>query len=285
MTEIWKGKEVVDALNEKLRLSVSDLEQKGICPTLGILRVGDDPGSVAYEKGAMRRAESIGVQVHNFILPEETGEKEVLMLIEEINKDEKIHGLLIFRPLPAHIDDGKVRETLSPRKDVDGITAGSMAGVFMNDELGYPPCTARACMETLKYYGESLEGKRAVVIGRSLVVGKPVAMMLLAANATVTMCHTRTKEMDKLAREADILIVAAGKAKVIGESFFREDQVIIDVGINMDEEGKLLGDVDFDQAMGKVRAITPVPGDVGSVTTGILLQHVVDAAWRTEKEG
>lgn len=283
-TQIWKGKEVVDALNKRLQDTVSDLEKVGVHPTLGILRVGEDPGAISYERGATKRAEVIGIGVRNFVLPQETGEEEVLALIDEINKDDEIHGLLIFRPLPGHINDEAVREALAPEKDVDGITARSMAGVFMGEQVGYPPCTAQACMEIMEHYGVDFEGKRATVIGRSLVVGRPVAMMLMKANATVTICHTRTKDMEKIAREADILVVAAGKAKAIGEPFFREGQVVIDVGINMDEDGKLCGDVDYDEALEKVAAITPVPGGVGGVTTSILMKHVVEAAQKANQE-
>lgn len=285
MTKIWNGKDVVDALNEKLHQTVSELKEAGVHPTIGILRVAEDPSAVAYEKGATKRAEKIGINVKSISLPQETGEADVLAMIEMLNVDDAVHGVLIFSPLPEHIDEKRVREMLTPEKDVDGITSGSMAGVYMGEKRGYPPCTAQACMEMLDYYGVDPEGKRVAVIGRSLVVGRPVSMMLMKANATVTICHTKTKNMWEVARRADILVVAAGKAKAIGEAYFREDQIVIDVGINMDEDGTMCGDTDFDAAMGKVAAITPVPGGVGSVTTSILMKHVVEAALRKKDKG
>ena len=201
--------------------------------------------------------------------------------IDRVNNDDRIHGVLIFRPLPKHLDDEAVRRALKPEKDIDGITDGSLVGVFAGTKQGFPPCTPQACMEILDHYGIDPKGKRAVVIGRSLVVGKPAAMMLLGKHATVTVCHTRTVDMPAVCREAEILIVAAGRAGVVGKEYFAPGQIVIDVGINVNAEGKLCGDVNFEEAEPVVEAITPVPGGVGTVTTSVLVGHVVEAAKRT----
>lgn len=200
--------------------------------------------------------------------------------VDRVNNDDNIHGVLIFRPLPKHLDEAAVIKALSPEKDVDGITDGSMVGVFAGTNQGFPPCTPWACMEILDHYGIDCTGKKAVVIGRSLVVGKPAAMMLLKKNATVTICHTKTKDMPSVVKEADIVIVAAGRAGIVDDTYLRNGQVVIDVGINVNEEGKLCGDVDYAKAEPIVEAITPVPGGVGSVTTSVLVGHVVEAAMR-----
>jgi methylenetetrahydrofolate dehydrogenase (NADP+)/methenyltetrahydrofolate cyclohydrolase len=208
------------------------------------------------------------------------------MLIDElrkINDDDSVHGVLLLKPLPAHMDEKTVCSELMPSKDVDGITEASMAGVYSNSGMGYPPCTAEACLEILKFYGIERKGKKAAVIGRSLVIGKPVAMMLIKEDATVTICHTKTTDMPQICSEAEILIAAAGKAKTVDGKYFNSGQIVIDVGINVDDDGNLCGDVDFSAAEGRVKAVTPVPGGVGTVTTGILMKHVVEAAEKAGK--
>lgn len=282
MAKLLKGAEVTAALNAKLQAEVEALKAKGIAPTLGIIRVGERPDDLSYEKGACKRCETIGVGVQKFVLPEDVTQDELMATVDKVNKDRGIHGVLIFRPLPKHLDDEAVRKALAPEKDVDGITDGSMVGVFTSTDLGFPPCTAQACMEILDHYQIDMTGKKAVVIGRSLVVGKPAAMMLIQKNATVTVCHTRTVDMPSVAREADVLIVAAGRAKVIGTEYVREGQTVIDVGINF-ADGKLCGDCDFDAVEPIVDAITPVPGGVGTVTTSVLVGHVVKAAQKMAK--
>ncbi|MFI3312773.1 MAG: bifunctional 5,10-methylenetetrahydrofolate dehydrogenase/5,10-methenyltetrahydrofolate cyclohydrolase [Eubacteriales bacterium] len=273
------GKEVNAALNERLTLKVEELKGKGIAPTLGIVRVGERPDDLSYERGASKRAETLGVAVEKFLLPADVTEEEMLKTIEEINNNDAIHGVLMFRPLPKHLNEDKICNALSPAKDVDGITDGSNAGVFMGKAMGYAPCTPAACMEILDFYNIDCTGKKVVVIGRSLVVGKPAAMMLIKKNATVTVCHTRTVDMPAVCREADILIVAAGRAGVVGKEYVKEGQIIIDVGINWDDKaGKLCGDVAFAEVEPIVDAITPVPGGVGTVTTSVLIGHVVEAA-------
>jgi methylenetetrahydrofolate dehydrogenase (NADP+)/methenyltetrahydrofolate cyclohydrolase len=280
MAQLLKGAEVVSALNERIKAEVSALASRGVVPTLAILRVGEKPDDLAYERGAIKRAETVGVAVRQIALPETVSQESLLAEIGRINADDTIHGCLMLRPLPKHIDDLRARETLLPEKDIDGITEGSLAGVFAGTKRGFPPCTAQACMEILNYYGIDPAGKRAVVIGRSLVIGKPVAMMLLGQNATVTICHTKTKDMPSETRRAEILVVAAGRAGVVGAEYVAEGQTVLDVGINFDASGKMTGDVDFAAVEHIVGAITPVPGGVGTVTTSVLMAHVAEAARR-----
>ena len=264
------GKEVTAALNEKIKANVAELQAKGVDPTLCIIRVGENPSDISYERGATKRCETLGVACEKILLPEDVSQDELLATIDKVNKDDKIHGVLLFRPLPKHLDQAVIENALAAEKDVDCMTDLSMSGVFTGKKIGFPPCTPQACMEILDHYG----------IGRSLVVGKPAAMMLVKKNATVTICHTRTVDMPSVAKEADIVIVAAGRAGVVGADYVREGQTIIDVGINVNAEGKLCGDVDYAAVEPIVDAITPVPGGVGSVTTSVLVGHVVEAAMR-----
>lgn len=281
MAELLKGAPVAEALNEKIATKVENLKSKGITPTLAILRVGERPDDISYERGAMKRCAKACVEVKNVVLPQDVNSEVFFSELERLNNDENVHGILMFRPLPPHIDGEKARRVLLPSKDVDGCTDGSLAGVFTNTELGFAPCTAQAAMEILDYYGIDCTGKRAAVIGRSLVVGRPAAMMLMHRNATVTICHTKTEDMPSVTKEADILIVCAGKMETIGKEYIKEGQIVIDVGIGWNEEkGKLCGDVKFDEAEQIAGAITPVPGGVGAVTTGVLVSHVVEAAER-----
>ena len=274
------GKEVTAALNEKIKANVAELQGKGVNPTLCIIRVGENPSDISYERGATKRCETLGVACEKILLPEDVSQEELLATIDKVNKNDQIHGVLLFRPLPKHLDQSVIENALDPAKDVDCMTDGSMSGVFTGKNVGFPPCTPQACMEILDHYGIDCTGKKAVVVGRSLVVGKPAAMMLIKKNATVTVCHTRTVDMPSVVREADIVIVAAGRAGVVDDTYLRAGQVVIDVGINVNAEGKLCGDVDFEKAEPIVEAITPVPGGVGSVTTSVLVGHVVEAAKR-----
>ncbi|MDP3448128.1 MAG: tetrahydrofolate dehydrogenase/cyclohydrolase catalytic domain-containing protein [Eubacteriales bacterium] len=280
MATLLRGAEVVSALNESIKADVRALVSRGVLPTLAILRVGEKPDDLAYERGAVKRAETVGIGIKQIALPETVSQEELIDEIAKINADEAIHGCLMLRPLPKDIDDLCAREALLPEKDIDGITDGSLAGVFAGTKRGFPPCTAQACMEILDYYKIDPAGKSAVVIGRSLVIGKPVAMMLLQKHATVTICHTRTKDMPSVTRRAEILIVAAGKPGVVGAEYVSAGQTVLDVGINFNEEGKMTGDADFAAVEPIVDAITPVPGGVGTVTTSVLMAHVVEAAKR-----
>ena len=275
------GKEVTAALNAKLQAQVEELKAKGVVPTLGIVRVGERPDDLSYERGATKRAELIGVEVEKFVLPEDVSKEDLLKVIDEINANDKIHGVLMFRPLPKHLkaDQDEICNRLDPKKDVDGMTDLSNAGVFMGKNMGYAPCTPAACMEILDHYGIDCTGKKAVIIGRSLVVGKPAAMMLMAKNATVTVCHTRTKDVPSVTREADILVSAAGVLRSLTKDYVRPGQIVIDVSINWDEaKGGIAGDAVYEEIEPIVEAITPVPGGVGSVTTSVLIGHVVEAA-------
>ena len=278
MAELWKGAPAAAALTEQLIPRAQALRERGIVPTLAIIRVGERPEDLSYERGAMKRCEKVGVAVRQFLLTAVSSQADLMDVIEEVNRDQSIHGCLLFRPLPRHMDEQAACAALDPAKDVDGITPGSLAAVFAGSGAGYPPCTAQACLELLDHYGYELKGKRAVVVGRSLVIGKPASMLLLGRHATVTICHTRTADLPAECRRAEVLIAAAGKAGVVGASCLSPGQVVIDVGINADEEGNLVGDVDFAAAEPVVKAITPVPGGVGAVTTSVLARHVIEAA-------
>ena len=291
MAKLLLGKEVTDALNANLQTRTAALREKGVTPTLGIIRVGENPSDLSYEKGAVRRAELVGVNVVKFVLPEDATKADVLAAIDKVNADDSIHGVLMFRPLPKHLkaDQTEICNRLDPKKDVDCMTDLSNAGVFEGrSDLGFAPCTPAACMEILDYYGIDCKGKNAVVIGRSLVVGKPAAMMLMGKNATVTVCHTKTVNTAEIARNADILVSAAGVLGSLTKEYVRPGQVVIDVSINWDAEkpnakggkGAIAGDAKFEEVEPIVEAITPVPGGVGSVTTSVLMKHVVEAAER-----
>ena len=289
MAKLLLGKEVTDALNANLQTRTAALREKGIVPTLGIIRVGADPSDLSYEKGATKRAELVGVEVKKFELPADATKADVLAVIDQVNADDSIHGVLMFRPLPKHLkaDQNEICNRLDPRKDMDCMTHMSNAGVFEGQALGYAPCTPAACMEILDYYGIDCKGKNAVVIGRSLVVGKPAAMMLMAKNATVTICHTKTVNTAEICRNADIIVSAAGVLNSLTKDFVRPGQVVIDVSMNWNPEkitakgkGGMSGDCVFEEVEPIVDAITPVPGGVGAVTTSVLMKHVVEAAER-----
>ncbi|CDB30170.1 MAG: bifunctional 5,10-methylenetetrahydrofolate dehydrogenase/5,10-methenyltetrahydrofolate cyclohydrolase [Oscillospiraceae bacterium] len=289
MAKLLLGKEVTDALNEKLMERTAALKEQGIIPTLAIIRCGANPSDLSYEKGATKRAELVGVAVKKYELPEDVTKEALMATIDEINGDDSVHGVLMFRPLPKHLkaDQDEICNRLDPKKDVDCMTDLSNAGVFEGrKDLGYAPCTPEACMEILDYYGIDCKGKSAVVIGRSLVVGKPAAMMLMGKNATVTVCHTKTVNTAEVARSADILVSAAGVLGSLTKEYVRPGQVVIDVSINWDPnkvnskggKGAIAGDAVFEEVEPVVEAITPVPGGVGSVTTSVLMKHVVEAA-------
>lgn len=282
------GKEVTAAMNEKLQAKVAELKEKGVTPKLGIIRCGENPSDLSYEKGAMSRAALIGVEVERFLLPEDVTKEVLIAQIEALNADASIHGVLLFRPLPKHLKDvqSEICNHLRPEKDIDCMTDLSNAGVFMGKQLGFAPCTPQACMEILDYYGIDCKGKTAVVIGRSLVVGRPAAMMLMQRNATVTICHTKTVDTASIARQADILVTSAGVLNSLTADYVRPGQIVIDVSINWDPtkkdgKGGIAGDADFAAVEPVVEAVTPVPGGVGAVTTSVLIGHVVEAAART----
>ena len=281
------GKEVNAALVASLQERTAALQAKGVTPTLGIIRLGENPSDLSYEKGATKRAEEVGVAVKNYILPENASKEDVLKVIDEVNADDSVHGVLMFRPLPKHLkaDQDEICNRLAPCKDVDSMTHMSNAGVFEGQDLGYAPCTPAACMEILDHYGIDCKGKSAVVIGRSLVVGKPAAMMLMGKNATVTVCHTKTVDTAAVCREADIIVSAAGVLGSLTKDYVRPGQIVIDVSMNWNPEkitskgkGGMSGDAVYEEVEPIVEAITPVPGGVGAVTTTVLMKHVVEAA-------
>ena len=282
MAQILKGKPVADALTARMKQDIEELKAAGVTPTLCTFRVGERPDDLFYEKSATKRAGIVGMEVKNVILPADVSQEDFDTEFRKVNEDDSIHGILLFLPLPKHLDSEKARQMLNPAKDIDGCTDLSLAGVFTNTKTGFPPCTAQAAMEILHHFGIQIKGKKAAVIGRSLVIGRPVAMMLMHENATVVNCHTRTVDVPSITRAADILITASGQLHSVTKEYTNPYQVVIDVGINWDEaKGGISGDVAFEDVEPYVAAITPVPGGVGSVTTCVLISHVVEAAKRT----
>ncbi|NMA14019.1 MAG: bifunctional 5,10-methylenetetrahydrofolate dehydrogenase/5,10-methenyltetrahydrofolate cyclohydrolase, partial [Clostridia bacterium] len=279
MAERLTGKEVASAIKEKLKTEIASLSAQGFTPKLGIIRVGARPDDLYYEGGAKKTCASIGMDCEVFEYPENIAQEDFEKAVREINERKEINGILMFSPLPKHLKENKVRELIFPEKDVDSLTLGSAAKVFVGDKTGFPPCTPQAVMEILHYYQIPVQGKKAVVLGRSLVVGKPLAMLLLGENATVTICHSKTQDLPFVCQDAEILIAAVGRAKMVKANFVKSKQIVIDVGINEDPDnpGKYCGDVDYSDVEPIVEKITPVPGGVGSVTTAVLCKHTLMA--------
>jgi methylenetetrahydrofolate dehydrogenase (NADP+)/methenyltetrahydrofolate cyclohydrolase len=282
MATILRGDKVAEALNLRISEEVLRLKARGIVPLLATLRVGERSDDVAYERGASKSAEAAGVEVRNLVLPGDVTQEVLRRKLESLNADPAVHGILLFTPLPKHLDEKALQEALCPKKDIDGVTALSRAAVFSGSAEGFAPCTPSACMEMLDFYGIDVAGKHAVVIGRSLVAGKPLAMMLLAKNATVTICHSHTENLPALVKGADVVIACVGHGNMFGEEYLCEGQIVIDVGINVAEDGSIVGDVDFAVAQNLVAAVTPVPGGIGAVTTEVLVKHIVEAASQVE---
>ena len=277
MTE-YRGMPAVKAMAEDFKSRVAELKDKGVYPKLAVVRVGAREDDIAYEKGIMKRFCAVGADVSVIELPIDIDENSFEETIKELNEDEKVHGILVFRPLPKQLSDDRLKEIIRPDKDVDSISMVNAAKVFAGDKTGYAPCTAQAVMELLAHYDVDLTGKRVVIVGRSLIVGKPLAMLMLAKNATVTVCHTRTKNIEAECRRADILVACAGSAKMIKKDYTNPGQIVVDVGINF-VDGAMCGDVDYDDVAEHVAAITPVPGGVGTVTTSVLLKHTLESAY------
>lgn len=278
MSGVMKGAETAKAMKESMEEQVHVLKEKGIVPCLAIVRVGARPDDLAYERGAKKRMEMVGGECRVHELPETIGQAELEQEFQAVNEDPSVHGILLFRPLPKHLDEEPLKAMINPLKDVDCMSPVNIAKVFSGDESGFAPCTAEAVMKLFEHYGVELSGKRVTVVGRSMVVGKPLAMLLLKANATVTVCHTRTKDLKEACRSAEILAAAAGKAKMITADMIADGAVVADVGINVDEDGALCGDVDFEAVSAKASLISPVPGGVGSVTSSVLASHVIRSA-------
>lgn len=272
------GKEVADGIVQDLKIKVEELKGRGISPKLAILRVGERDDDLAYERGVLKRFESAGVEVEITALDAGVSQEELDETFDGINADPKVHGILVFRPLPKPLSDEHMRKTIDSGKDVDFMDIRNMEKVLAGVPDAAAPCTAEAVMSLIKHYNIETCGKKVTVVGRSLVIGKPVALLLTTANATVTVCHTKTLNMEEECRNADIIVACCGVAKMINASYVKEGQIIIDVGMNVDEGGNLCGDVDYDSVSEIAEAVTPVPGGVGSITTAILLKHVVDNA-------
>ncbi|HBF0950534.1 TPA: bifunctional 5,10-methylene-tetrahydrofolate dehydrogenase/5,10-methylene-tetrahydrofolate cyclohydrolase [Clostridioides difficile] len=275
--QIIKGKPVADKISEELIKEVDLLIKEGINPKLTIVRVGARSDDLSYERGALKRCQNIGITTEVLELAEDITQEEYIDVLKRVNDDKNVNGILCFRPLPKHLNEEVIKYVIAPEKDVDCFSPINSAKVMEGDKSGFPPCTPTAVVEILKHYNVDLKGSKVTVLGRSMVVGKPVSMLLLSEHATVTICHSKTKNLSGVAAEADVLIAAIGRAKMVDESFVKDGAVVIDVGINVDEEGKLCGDVDTNAVLDKVSMITPVPAGVGSVTTSILAKHVVKA--------
>ena len=272
------GKPVADSIVESLAPEVAALKEKGKVPTLAVIRVGAREDDLAYERGLTKRFESAECAVKKIELPEDVTQDQLDKAVADADADPSIDGILMFRPLPKTLTDKNVLNTISAVKDVDGMGKANMADIFSGAGEGHAPCTAQAVIEMLKFHGIDIKGKKVTVVGRSLVIGKPVSMLLLKENATVKVCHTKTEDLKAECQWADIVVACAGKAKMLNSDYFRAGQTVIDVGMNVDEEGKLCGDVDFASVSEIVDAITPVPRGVGSVTTSVLLRAVVQNA-------
>ncbi len=283
MSIVMKGADVAKAMKEELTRETEHLKEKGIRPCLAIVRVGARPNDLAYERGAGKRMEAAGIECRITELPEDVSQERFEQVFSEVNENPDIHGILLFRPLPKHLDEERVKAMIRLEKDVDGMSPANIAKVFSGDESGFAPCTAEAVMEMLRHYGIDPQGKRVTILGRSMVVGKPLAMLLLKAHATVTVCHTRTADLTSECRNAEILVAAAGKARMVTEEMVEEGVVVVDVGINVDEAGNLCGDVDYDAVEPKASYISPVPKGVGSVTSSVLAKHVLRSARYLQK--
>lgn len=272
--EILKGLPVANAINEKL---IEELKGMDKVPHLAIIRVGERPDDMSYERGATKKMEKVGFDCTSYAFPADIDNETFQKEFDKINEDDNIDGILLLRPLPKHLDEKAIENRINPNKDLDGISPVNLAKVYAGDTTGFAPCTAEAVIEMLDFAGVDLTGKRVTVVGRSLVIGKPVTMLLMKKNSTVTVCHTKTVDMASVCRNAEIVVAAAGVAKMIDKSFISKDAIVIDVGINVDEDGNLCGDVNFDEVSELASILTPVPGGVGSVTTSVLAKHLMKA--------
>lgn len=270
-----RGKKVSDGIKEYVS---KELETLSFVPKLAIVRVGENPDDMSYERSATKKLKSFGLDVASYVFPQDISNEDFKKAFKDINEDDEVTGILLLRPLPRTINEKDIENMIDPKKDLDGISPINIAKVFAGDTTGFSPCTAEAVIEVLKAYDIELTGKRVTVVGRSMVVGKPVSMLLLKENATVTMTHTRTVDLKKTCSDAEIVVAAAGRAKMLNSDYCGQDAVMIDVGINVDENGKLCGDVDYATLDGKASAATPVPGGVGTVTTAVLAKHLIQAA-------
>lgn len=276
-SQIIKGKPVADKITEDLKKEVKNLNEMGINPKLAIVRVGERSDDLAYERGALKRCQNIGIETEVVELDENISQEEFIKAVHKLNEDDKVNGILTFRPLPKHLSEDEIKYEINPKKDIDCFNPINTAKIVENDKTGYPPCTPTAVIEILKHYDINLTGANIVVLGRSMVVGKPLSMLLLNENATVNICHSKTRNLPEIASQADILVAAVGRAKMVKKDYVKDGAIVIDVGVNVDDQGNLCGDVDMEDVLDKVSMITPVPGGVGAVTTSILATNIVKA--------
>ena len=276
--ELIKGAPVSAKIKEEVGAMLEKIN--GPAPKLAIVRVGENPDDMSYERGAVKKMDAFGLRSQCYTFPADITDEDFKKEFTAINADTDVSGILLLRPLPKQICEKDIEAMIDPKKDLDGISPVNIAKVFSGDSTGFAPCTPEAVIEVLKAYNIPMEGKRAVIVGRSMVVGRPLSMLLLKENATVTICHTRTKDLPGTCQQAEILVAAAGKAKMLDDSYVGENTTVIDVGINVDENGKLCGDVAADTLEEKSGKLTPVPGGVGAGTTAVLAKHLVQAALR-----
>jgi methylenetetrahydrofolate dehydrogenase (NADP+)/methenyltetrahydrofolate cyclohydrolase len=277
LTVLMKGTDVVNSLINQMTHDITELKDKEIIPGLAIVRLGSNPDDISYERNVIKKCEKLGVNWKVYNLEESTSNDDLKNELTKINGDIRINGILVFRPLPKQIDESLIKSILNPAKDIDCLTSVNVAKVFEGDESGYYPCTAESIMEILDFYNINLEGKKVVIVGRSMVVGKPLAMMMLKRNATITICHSKTHNLKEVCKNAEIIVAALGKAKFITNDYISPGSTVIDVGINVDSSGNLCGDVDFDNVQKIASYITPVPGGVGTVTSSVLIKNVIKA--------
>lgn len=273
-----KGSEVSSRMKEMLLAKVSDLKKNGVSPALAVVRVGKKPDDLVYECSILKRFNPLGIDVKVHELPEDISQADFDAEFMALNDDPKIHGILLFQPLPEGLNSANVRIHMNPLKDIDGMSPLNEARIFEGGSEGFAPCTASAVMTVLAQYGYDPAGKNVVIVGRSMVIGRPLSMLMLRANATVTVCHSRTQNLPEVCRRADILIAAVGRARMITPEFVTKRSVVVDVGIDTDKDGNLCGDVDFERVDRVVQAVTPVPGGVGAVTTSVLAENLLKAA-------
>lgn len=279
MTKILKAKEIANNIKEKIKKDIKELKESNIFPKIAIVRIGKDPDDIYYENSIIKNAKDLGIGIKTVELDEKIETDDLVYELVKLNMDPSINGILLLRPLPEQIDYNRVRDSISENKDIDCMHPLNLSKIFEGDFSGFLPCTASAALEILKYYEVDLEGKNIVIINRSLVVGKPLAMMLLNENATVSICHSKTENLEEYTKNADIVVTALGRAKFFTREYFNKDSILIDIGMGVDQDGKICGDIDFDSVSDYVDGITPVPGGVGSLTTSILLSHVIKAAF------
>lgn len=280
MDNVLNCKEVNSYLINKLTKRCQNLIDEGITPTAAFIRIGSKRDDIAYQNSILKACGAIGVKALLYELDEKDTMESLTKLVKKLDFDESIHGIMIFRPLPEGFNDAEVNTIISPDKDIEGMNPVNLAKVFAGNYSGFSPCTAAAVMEILKYYKIDLQGKHAVILGRSMVVGKPLSMMMLKEDETVTLCHSKTENIVEIAKMADVLVAAIGKPNAVTADYIKPGAIVIDVGINVDKSGNICGDVDFNEAVKKASLITTVPGGVGSVTTAILIKNIIKAAQR-----